>query len=98
VLTDDDGRYYIVFGSCSGAVQPDDCCYYAAELGDDMTSTKPPVHLSVHGALGPYGPGKCDDKPFMHKHKSTYYLSWGGFYATAASPYGAHDTTFQFFL
>ena len=76
VLTDDDGRYYIVFGSCSGAVQPDDCCYYAAELGADMTSIKPPVHLSVHGAMGPYGPGKCDDKPFMHKHNSTYYLSW----------------------
>ena len=48
-LADDDGRFYIVFGSCSGPVQPDDCCYYAAELEENMTSHKPPVHLSVHG-------------------------------------------------
>jgi hypothetical protein len=91
VLQDDDGRNYIVFGSCSGAVQPDDCCYYASELGVDMISVKTPVHLSVQGALGPYGPGKCDDKPFLHKHNSTYYLSWGGFYATGSSPYGPYQ-------
>jgi arabinoxylan arabinofuranohydrolase len=91
VLQDDDGKNYLVFGSCGGPVQPDDCCYYASELGADMTSIQHPVHLSVHGALGPYGPGKCDDKPFLHKHNSTYYLSWGGFYATAASPMGPYE-------
>jgi len=90
VLADDDGRYYIVFGSCSGSVQPDDSCYYAAELREDMVSYHPPRHLSVQGAMGPYGPGKADDKPFLHKRGDTYYLSWGAFYATASSPYGPY--------
>ena len=95
VLQDDDGRNYLVFGSCGGPVQPDDCCYYASELGADMVSVSTPVHLSVHSALGPYGPGKCDDKPFLHKHNSTYYLSWGGFYATGSSPYGPYQYPLQ---
>ena len=35
--------------------------------------------------MGPYGPGKADDKPFLHKNAqtATYYLSWGCFYATS---------------
>ena len=38
---------------------------------------------------GPYG-NKTDDKPFVHKHGSTYYLSWGCFYSTASSVYGPY--------
>ena len=91
VLQDDDGKYYIVFGACSGANQPDDTCYYLAELNEDMISTKPPVHLSVKGAFGHYGYGKADDKPFLHKRKGLYYLSWGPFYATSDSVYGPYD-------
>ena len=49
------------------------------------------MHALTSGALGPYGPGKCDDKPFLHKHNATYYLSWGGFYATASHPYGPYQ-------
>lgn len=90
VLQDDDGRYYIVFGACGGSDQPNDSCYYLAELLDDMISYRQPVHLSVQGALGPYGPGKADDKPFLHKYAGVYYLSWGVFYATATTPYGPY--------
>eukprot|EP00930_Biecheleria_cincta_P005732 TRINITY_DN106675_c0_g1_i1.p1 TRINITY_DN106675_c0_g1~~TRINITY_DN106675_c0_g1_i1.p1 ORF type:complete len:535 (-),score=49.61 TRINITY_DN106675_c0_g1_i1:59-1453(-) len=87
---DDDGRYYIVFGACGGPDQPNDTCYYAAELHEDMVSYGQPKHLSVEGAMGPYGPGKADDKPFLHKHGETYYLSWGCFYATSSHVYGPY--------
>ena len=55
-------KYYLVFGACGGPVQPDDSCYYLAELNEDMISHQEPRHLSVRGALGPYGHGKADDK------------------------------------
>ena len=54
------------------------------------------MHALTSGALGPYGPGKCDDKPFLHKHNATYYLSWGGFYATASHPYGPYQVGHRF--
>lgn len=91
VLKDDDGRYYIVFGACSGPFQPDDSCYYAAELNDDMLSYRTPRHLSVLGAMGPYGKGKADDKPFLHKRGNLYYLSWGCFYGIASTVYGPYQ-------
>ncbi|CAE8716967.1 unnamed protein product, partial [Polarella glacialis] len=90
VLQDEDGRYYIVFGACAGPVQPDDSCYYLAELWPNMTSVKQPQHLSVQGAFGPYGAGKTDDKPFLHKHAGIYYLSWGVFYGTSTTPFGPY--------
>ena len=90
-LKDDDGSHYLVYGACSGPSQPDDCCYYASKLNDDMVSGAAPVHLSVKNATGNYGPGKCDDKPFLHKRRGTYYLSWGAFYATATSVYGPYE-------
>ena len=37
------------------------------------------------------GPGKCDDKPFLHKRNNIYYLSWGVFYATSANPLGPYQ-------
>ncbi|KAH8043567.1 glycosyl hydrolase [Aureococcus anophagefferens] len=91
VLRDDDGRHYIVFGACDGANQPDDACYYAAELHDDMISYEPPRHLSVKGVLGHFGYGKADDKPFLHKRGDLYYLSWGCFYATASEVFGPYQ-------
>jgi hypothetical protein len=90
-LQDDDGSYYIVFGACSGPVQPDDSCYYLSELHEDMVSYREPMHLSVRGAMGPYGPGKADDKPFLHKRGRVYYLSWGVFYATSTYVYGPYE-------
>ena len=91
VLRDDDGRHYIVFGACSGADQPDDTCYYLAELHDDMISYEPPRHLSVRGVLGHFGYGKADDKPFLHKRGDVYYPSWGCFYATASEVFGPYQ-------
>eukprot|EP00442_Polarella_glacialis_P056735 CAMPEP_0115149838 /NCGR_PEP_ID=MMETSP0227-20121206/64696_1 /TAXON_ID=89957 /ORGANISM="Polarella glacialis, Strain CCMP 1383" /LENGTH=148 /DNA_ID=CAMNT_0002560117 /DNA_START=65 /DNA_END=508 /DNA_ORIENTATION=- len=55
-----------------------------------MTSVKQPQHLSVQGAFGPYGAGKTDDKPFLHKHAGIYYLSWGVFYGTSTTPFGPY--------
>ena len=93
VLNDvDTGKQYIVFGACSGAKQPDDGCYYLAELNEDMVSYQPPRHIHIANAMGPYGPGKADDKPFIHKRGQIYYLSWGCFYGiSSASPYGPYQ-------
>jgi hypothetical protein len=41
-------------------------------------------------AVGPYGPGKTDDKPFLHWRAGVYYLSWGCYYATSASVLGPY--------
>lgn len=90
VLVDGDS-YYIVFGACSGPVQPDDSCYFLAQLNEDMITFQEPRHLSIQNALGPYGPGKADDKPFLHARKGIYYLSYGCFYALSQTgPYGPY--------
>eukprot|EP00941_MAST-03F_sp_MAST-3F-sp1_P004046 g4046.t1 len=91
VLQDDDGRYFIVYGACSGPRQPDDGCYYISELNSDMISTQPPVHISIKGAFGHFGHGKADDKPFLHKRENVYYLSWGPFYATSETVFGPYQ-------
>ena len=39
---------------------------------------------------GPYGPGKTDDKPFLHLRQGVYYLSWGCYYAISASVMGPY--------
>jgi arabinoxylan arabinofuranohydrolase len=83
VFQDDDGSHYIIFGVFE---------YYIAKLGDDLMSlAEAPRHVTVNNQLGPYGPGKMDDKPFLHKYGGNYYLSWGCFYGTAAtSVYGPY--------
>lgn len=47
-----------------------------------------PRKIDIINPAGPYGPGKTDDKPFLYAQNSTYYLTWGCFYSTGASPYG----------
>lgn len=47
-----------------------------------------PRKIDIINPAGPYGPGKTDDKPFLYTHNGTYYLTWGCFYSTGASPYG----------
>lgn len=82
VFTDHNQVPYIVFGVWD---------YQIARLGEDMVSlAETPRSIEIRGAVGPYGPGRTDDKPFLHRYRDTYYLSWGGFYATAASPYGPY--------
>lgn len=83
VFTDSDDVPYIVFGVWE---------YHIARLGEDMISlAEKPRRIEIAGAVGPYGPGLTDDKPFLHRHGETYYLSWGCFYATSASPYGPYE-------
>lgn len=75
-----DGTVYLVFGTFD---------YYIARLCSNLTAlAEKPRPLVIKNALGPYGPGKTDDKPFMHEFNGVHYLSWGAFYATGASPYG----------
>lgn len=82
VFTDADGVAYVVFGVWD---------YYIARLGADMISlAEPPRRIEIAGAVGPYGPGRTDDKSFLHHRGDLYYLSWGVFYATAPSPYGPY--------
>ncbi len=80
ILMDDDGCNYIVFGTWN---------YYIARLADDMISlAETPRLIHLDRKYGPYGEGKTDDKPFLHKRAGVYYLSWGCFYAMSDSPYG----------
>ena len=79
---DDDGTVYILFGVWN---------YDIAEMAGDMLSIKgPPLPLEIRDPEGPYGPGKTDDKVFLHKREGLYYLSWGSYYAvsdTVTGPY-----------
>lgn len=80
VLEDDDGTYYIIFGVFN---------YYIAKLNLDMISlAEDPRPVQIVDAMGPYGPGKTDDKAFLHKYNGNYYLSWGCFYGISNSAYG----------
>jgi len=85
ILRDDDGSFYIISGVFT---------YYMSKLGEDMASLAETPRLvevdpNGHAAWGPYGQ-KTDDKPFLHKHNGTYYLSWGCFYGISSSPYGPY--------
>jgi hypothetical protein len=77
-----DGNTYIVFGCWD---------YYIARLNDDMVSlAEKPRKLEVSPKMGPYGPGKLDDKPFLFEHQGKYYLSWGCYYAMSDNLYGPY--------
>lgn len=82
ILQEEDGTSYIVFGCWD---------YYIAKLSDDMiplADTPRPIHMDRK--MGPYGPGKLDDKPYLHKRHGKYYLSWGCYYAMADDVYGPY--------
>ena len=84
VFEDDDGRWYLIAGVFE---------YYIVELSADMVSVaSAPRHVEVVGAYGACGANRTDDKPFLHKRKGLYYLSWGCFYGTAASLFGPYIT------
>lgn len=77
IVQDPNGEYYLVWGVFQ---------YFIARFNEDMTSfAEPPRKIEVIGAIGPFGPGSTDDKPYMHYHGGIYYLSWGCFYATSSS-------------
>ena len=82
ILMDDDGADYLVWGTWN---------FYLARFNDDMISfADAPRELKIDRKVGPYGEGKTDDKPFLHKRGGKYYLSWGCYYAMADSPYGPY--------
>jgi len=84
ILCDDDGNYYIIFGVWD---------FYIAKLNPDMISlAETPRMIVLDKKLGPYGLGKTDDKPFLHKYNGKYYLSWGCYYAMSDSVYGPYAT------
>ncbi len=83
ILQESDGTSYIVFGTFN---------YYIARLNEDMISlAEKPRLIHVNNAEGPYGKGKTDDKPFIHRRGDIYYLSWGSYYGMSNSPYGPYD-------
>ncbi|MEY4387448.1 MAG: hypothetical protein RLY20_2731 [Verrucomicrobiota bacterium] len=82
VFQDDDGQPYIIFGVWD---------YYIARLNDDMISlAEKPRLLELDRKSGPYGQGKTDDKPNLHRANGRYYLTWGCFYAMADNVYGPY--------
>lgn len=73
LLQENDGTAYLAFGVWD---------YYIAKLNPDMISfAEKPRLLELDQKMGPYGPGKLDDKPNLHKFNGKYYLSWGCYYA-----------------
>jgi len=83
ILQEPDGTSYIVFGTFD---------YYIARLNEDMISlAEKPRLIHVIQPEGPYGKGKTDDKPFLHRRGDKYYLSWGCYYAMSDSPYGPFE-------
>lgn len=80
ILQEADGTSYIVFGTFD---------YYIARLNEDMVSlAEKPKLIQIEDKEGPYGRGRTDDKPFLHRRGGQYYLSWGCYYAVSDSPYG----------
>ncbi|WP_246431421.1 family 43 glycosylhydrolase [Winogradskyella flava] len=88
-IFEENGEHYIFFGVWD---------YYVAKLNDDMISlAEKPKKIIINNPQGPYNrDGKnnvmpTDDKPFVHKYKGKYYLSWGCFYAISDNLYGPYD-------
>lgn len=80
IFQEKDGTSYIVFGTFD---------YFIARLNEDMISlAEPPQRISIQDPQGPYGSGKTDDKPYLHRRGNLYYLSWGSYYGIGTSPYG----------
>ena len=80
ILIDDDGTAYMVYGCYD---------YYIVRLNADMISlAETPRHVQFDRKFGPYGFGRTDDKPSLHKRNGIYYLSWCSFYATSTNAYG----------
>lgn len=88
-IVESGGDYYIVFGVWD---------YYIARLNEDMISlAEKPKKIIVNNPRGPYnldGLNKempTDDKPYIHKYRGRFYLSWGCFYAMSDNIYGPYE-------
>ena len=88
-IFEEDGEHYIIFGVWD---------YYIAKLNYDMVSlAETPKKIEINNPRGPYNQDgtnierPTDDKPFVHKYKDRYYLSWGCFYAMSDNLYGPYE-------
>ena len=82
IFQEQDGQTYIVFGVWT---------FYIAKLADSMIAlAEKPRQVVIDQNDGPYGPGKTDDKPYIHKRNGIYYLSWGCYYAISNDIYGPY--------
>jgi arabinoxylan arabinofuranohydrolase len=82
IFQEQDGQTYIVFGVWN---------FYIAKLADSMIAlAEKPRKVIIDQNCGPYGLGKTDDKPYLHKRNGIYYLSWGCYYATSNDVYGPY--------
>ena len=82
IFRDDDGQAYMVYGTFK---------YFLVRLNDDMISlAETPHRVQLDREFGPYGEGKTDDKPSLHKRNGVYYLSWSSFYAMSTNLYGPY--------
>ena len=83
ILLDDDGAAYMVYGTFN---------YYIVRLNPDMISlAEKPRQIVIRNPEGPYGKGKTDDKPSLHKRDGIYYLSWSSHYAMSTNVYGPYE-------
>jgi arabinoxylan arabinofuranohydrolase len=83
IFLDDDGQAYMVYGTFK---------FFLVRLNNDMISlAEQPRRLQLDREFGPYGEGKTDDKPSLHKRNGIYYLSWSSFYAMSTSLYGPYS-------
>ncbi len=82
IFMEDDGQAYMVYGTFK---------YFLVRLGHDMISLAEKPHpIKLNREFGPYGAGKTDDKPSLHKRNGIYYLSWCSFYAMSTNLYGPY--------
>lgn len=89
LFLDENGDHYIIFGVWD---------FYISRLNHDMISlAESPKKIMINNPRGPYNQDgqntemPTDDKPYMHKYKGKYYLSWGAFYAMSDHLYGPYD-------
>jgi len=82
----DKGQPYIVFGNHSPAKAKTGHTYHIAKLNDDMISlADEPKPITVNGPATFRG-----DKPNIHFHRGTYYLTTGAHWATSDNLYGPY--------
>jgi arabinoxylan arabinofuranohydrolase len=82
IFIDDDGQAHMIYGTFK---------YFLVRLNDDMISlAETPRRVQFDREFGPYGEGKTDDKPSLHKRNGIYYLSWSSFYAMSTNLYGPY--------
>jgi beta-xylosidase len=89
VFADDGGSEWLLFGTWD---------FYLARLAADRVSlAAPPQRLEIRNPQGPYGSGRTDDKPSLHRHGGYYHLTWGCFAARSRALAGPYDCDGCFF-